>query len=939
MEKRILKDFKNKLAALLALVMVLSVGLPVGVLASPSQITHNLYFDKNSPNKDKLASEGWAWYSNGATIDGTSYDGSVLLLNGINMNYTYGVDVYNNSDERHALELPADSTIVLLGGSANRIVINGTINSQSDVLNGIDASVPSDYIGSNREIPLTICGDGTLEVKVLADSPTYASASRGFHSHYYPDDTHITTLVIKDVTVSFDGLLETENDIHDNGNWGTSPDFLRIIDSGKLITRGGDFAFICSSDTSSFNLSIIGSENFDGSNKSSGWEAWGGTYGKGEMYAKYLELTSAGTPAISTVSASPSTLSSNGGNSTITVTGVNLTSSLQVKAVDANGNDVGISASSTTGSETSRTATLTFPTNPSHIESKTYTVKASTDGGTTWTGNATVTVQHNTSDVITITQHPQSATYRQYETPAPLTVSASALGGGDISYEWYKNTANSNSGGTLVGTGTDFVATTTDIGTFYYYATATVEKESTLFTAKSNVATFKVTDGSLYNLTVKSGDGGTITSDVDGTYAEGESINISAKANSGYVFNGWSSSGGGTFSNQKSVETTFTMPANDAEVTASFRKSSGGGGGGGGGGGLSNKPVDTTKTDDVDLSLTSEKDGDKVTAIIDSKEAAELIKDAKEHGEVVLNPQGATGAKEVEVVIPKETVSELAKDTKADIQLNAGDGMRVTIPHSELSKVSGDMHITATKGDNNQYSVSVKGGNNNAAVTALVSFQNTGGNVAYTVDANGNKTPIRLSSVDGNRVYARVTTPATIVIEKHENLFSDMVNHPMSADADFVANRELFVGKGAGVFDPNGNMTMGMMATVLHRLAGEPAAATTGGEWYASGMQWASNGGYISESNASKTITRLDLATTLYRYAKSIGLDTTASSDSTMPFSDTSHLTGEAKDAMQWAVDTGILQGYGNGTVGADNECTRIQVAAMYERFIQAVVK
>lgn len=398
----------------------------------------------------------------------------------------------------------------------------------------------------------------------------------------------------------------------------------------------------------------------------------------------------------------------------------------------------------------------------------------------------------------------------------------------------------------------------------------------------------------------------------------------------------------GTYSTVMTV--TYDDGSSDSTVTASARfvvknKQNSGGGGGGGGGSLSNVKVDTKAPDDVDLTLTSEKDGEKIIAVIDSKEAAELIKDAKEHGEVVLNPQGANGAKEVEVVIPKDIVAELSKDTKADIQLNAGDGVRVTIPHGELSKINGDMHIIATKDGNNQYSVSVNSGDAGRAVTAKVSFQNTNGNVAYIVDANGNKTPIKFSSVDGNRVYAMVTTPATIVIENHANLFTDMAGHSMSTDADFVANRELFVGVGDEIFDPNGSMTMGMMATVLHRLAGAPAVNAAGEEWYAAGSTWASSNGYISSSNPSQVITRLDLATTLYRYAKTMGLDRTAKADSAIPFSDTSHLTGESLDAMQWAVDTGILQGYGNGTVGADNQCTRIQVAAMFERFIQNAVK
>lgn len=367
------------------------------------------------------------------------------------------------------------------------------------------------------------------------------------------------------------------------------------------------------------------------------------------------------------------------------------------------------------------------------------------------------------------------------------------------------------------------------------------------------------------------------------------------------------------------------------------KEGKGSGGGGGGGGVLSNDKV-TEPADDVDLNITTEEKDGALKAVLSKDEEQELIKDAKEHGNVVINPKGAAGAKNVEVTISKDTVTALAKETEASIDINAGDGFDVKIPHQELSKVSDDLTITATKAGGNQYAVTAKSGDSNVSLTTIASFKNTDGNVAYIVDANGNKEPIKFSVVDGDRVYAQVKTPATIVIEKHENLFSDMLTHAMKTDADFVANRGLFVGVGDDTFAPSNNMTMGMMASVLHRLAGEPATAASGSEWYAQGMGWASANNMITANDPSHIITRQDLATTLYRFAKANGMDTTVPAG-TAAFSDISHLSGESKDAIEWAAATGILQGYGNGTVGVENECTRIQVAAMLERFIGTCVK
>ncbi|MDQ0087558.1 hypothetical protein J2T12_000952 [Paenibacillus anaericanus] len=59
--------------------------------------------------------------------------------------------------------------------------------------------------------------------------------------------------------------------------------------------------------------------------------------------------------------------------------------------------------------------------------------------------------------------------------PANLTVAATASDGGTLSYQWYSNSVNSNSGGTLIDTATTstYNAPTTIEGTTYYYVVVT----------------------------------------------------------------------------------------------------------------------------------------------------------------------------------------------------------------------------------------------------------------------------------------------------------------------------------------------------------------------------------------------------------------------------------------------------------------------------------
>jgi uncharacterized repeat protein (TIGR02543 family) len=77
----------------------------------------------------------------------------------------------------------------------------------------------------------------------------------------------------------------------------------------------------------------------------------------------------------------------------------------------------------------------------------------------------------------TINIHPQGgASYDPFVTSTALYVTAVSPDGGTLSYQWYSNTTNSNTNGTLINgaTGTTFnPSTTTIVGTMYYYVVVT----------------------------------------------------------------------------------------------------------------------------------------------------------------------------------------------------------------------------------------------------------------------------------------------------------------------------------------------------------------------------------------------------------------------------------------------------------------------------------
>ncbi len=72
-----------------------------------------------------------------------------------------------------------------------------------------------------------------------------------------------------------------------------------------------------------------------------------------------------------------------------------------------------------------------------------------------------------------ISAQPASATYTIGSTAAALTVTAEASDNGTLSYQWYENDSNSNSGGIKVSDNSAYIPSTATAGTFYYYAVIT----------------------------------------------------------------------------------------------------------------------------------------------------------------------------------------------------------------------------------------------------------------------------------------------------------------------------------------------------------------------------------------------------------------------------------------------------------------------------------
>lgn len=151
---------------------------------------------------------------------------------------------------------------------------------------------------------------------------------------------------------------------------------------------------------------------------------------------------------------------------------------------------------------------------------------------------------------------------------------------------------------------------------------------------------------------------------------------------------------------------------------------------------------------------------------------------------------------------------------------------------------------------------------------------------------------------------------------------------------NYVHEKGLMNGTSKNGFSPNASTTRGMIVTILARVEG---VNTNGTPWYAAGQKWAMDNGISDGTNMPGVITREQLATILYRYAKQKGYNVSKSAALTA-FSDADKVSGYAAEAMQWAVAEGLLQG-SNGKLNPQGSATRAQVATILMRFMEKIAK
>ncbi len=217
------------------------------------------------------------------------------------------------------------------------------------------------------------------------------------------------------------------------------------------------------------------------------------------------------------------------------------------------------------------------------------------------------------------------------------------------------------------------------------------------------------------------------------------------------------------------------------------------------------------------------------------------------------------------------------------------------------------------------------------------------GSKSETVTTKDGAVTITVTDAKGEEL-AKVELPATIPAP--ETRFDDVPEgHWADKAIHNAAALELVKGVGNNKFDMVAPMSRGSLATVLHRLSqGKTDYETTfqdvaEGKFYTEGVAWAAKAGVVTGYTADifapeDVITREQLAVMLARYAKLIGMDTSADPKALEAFADGENTGSWAVNGVAWCVNKGILQGKGGNVLDPTTNVTRAEVAVMLDRFI-----
>ena len=164
----------------------------------------------------------------------------------------------------------------------------------------------------------------------------------------------------------------------------------------------------------------------------------------------------------------------------------------------------------------------------------------------------------------------------------------------------------------------------------------------------------------------------------------------------------------------------------------------------------------------------------------------------------------------------------------------------------------------------------------------------------------------------------------------------------------YCLNKGILTNKEDGTFGLSDTTTRAMVAEALWAAEGKPKTVTRYfyqdvGEAHPSreAIFWATETGVMSgyggnTFGAADEVTREQLASILWRYAKYKGYDVSVGEDTNiLSYEDAFSISEYAIPAMQWACGAGIINGRDDGTLNPKGTAQKVHTAQMLMNFIK----
>lgn len=257
--------------------------------------------------------------------------------------------------------------------------------------------------------------------------------------------------------------------------------------------------------------------------------------------------------------------------------------------------------------------------------------------------------------------------------------------------------------------------------------------------------------------------------------------------------------------------------------------------------------------------------------------------------------------------------------------------------------------VAVSDGAHGSVTVSPKSASKGSTVTVTVTPDKgyTLETLAVT-DKNGNALDLT-DQGGGQYTFTMPSSPVTVTATFMDdntmlNFFVDVPAGAYYYDAVlWAAEGGIVTGTDAVHFSPDASCTRAQLVTFLWRAAGSPVVNyamnfndVDGGAYYAEAVRWAASEKIVEGTTAETfapdaAVTRAQMVTMLYRFAKAQGMDTTQGGMAIREFDDFDAVPAYALEAMDWAVNAGVLKGDNNRLLPQDN-CTRAQIVTMLYR-------